>query len=147
MRIVTHLLLIAALGVVGCQSSPSSAPAPAPDPAAAAAKPPPAPPPDPRTYTVDVAFEAGSAEVSDQGLRDLREFAGKLRSHPDLHVHVIGTKDAAESSQRDRWLGEQRAKGVASYLIGQGMAVTQVSLQGLDAPAEAADRRAKVTVR
>ncbi len=144
MRIVTNLLLIAALGVVGCQSSPGSAPPPAPEPAAAAAKP---PPPDPRTYTVDVAFEAGSAEVSDQGLRDLREFAGKLRSHPDLHVHVIGTKDAAESSKRDRWLGERRAKRVASYLIGQGMAVTHVSLRGLDAPAEAADRRAKVTVR
>ena len=143
MRIVTHLLLIAALGVVGCQSSPSPAPPPAPE-RAAAPKP---PPPDPRTYAVEVAFEPSSAEVSDQGLRELREFAGKLRSHPDLHVHVVGTKDAAESSKQDRWLGERRAKRVASYLTGQGMAVTHVSLQGLDAPTEAAGRRAKVTVR
>jgi outer membrane protein OmpA-like peptidoglycan-associated protein len=116
-------------------------------------EPPPPPPPDPRDFTAAVHFAAGSAELSDDGIRELEGFAAELRPFPGRSVHAVGYSEATDLERSDRWLSERRAKSVASFLVSQGIAVDHVTLQGLGAEAPMADdqqpdrRLVEVTVR
>jgi len=142
MRYVRHWLVVVVLLSLSCASAPDSQPPPepVPEPALVAPEPPP-PPPDPRDFTAAVHFGVGSADLSDDGIRELTAFAAKL------------LPDATDVEQGDRWLSERRAKSVASFLVSQGIATDHVSVQGLGAEAPMGgapqpDRRlVEVTVR
>ena len=154
MRYVRHWLVVVVLLSVSCASAPDPQPPPEPipEPAPVAPEPPP-PPPDPRDFTAAVHFGVGSADLSDDGIRELTAFAAELLPFPESHVHVVGYNDATDVEQGDRWLSERRAKSVASFLVSQGIATDHVSVQGLGAEAPMGgapqpDRRlVEVTVR
>jgi OOP family OmpA-OmpF porin len=154
MQRLHHWLVALVLLSLSCASTPEGQPppGPAPEPAPAIPEPPP-PPPDPRDFTAEVHFAVASADLSEAGVRELTAFAAKLEPFPDRRVHVVGYSDATGEEQANRWLSEQRAKSVASYLVSRGIASDRVSLQGLGAEAppgnaQRADRRlVEVTVR
>jgi outer membrane protein OmpA-like peptidoglycan-associated protein len=157
MSCVRHLLLVVALCAASCQSAPDPEPPPPAAPPQATAPTPPPPPPDPRDYTAVVYFDAGSAVLPDAGRRELRGFAAKLRPFPERRVHVAGYSESTDADKSVRWLSEQRAKNVASYLVSQGLPPSHVSVQGLGTAAATtatdpgrpplSGRRAEVTVR
>ena len=146
MKLVRHCLVVVMLLSLGCAATPESAPPPPPPPAAVT--PPPPPPPDPRTFTAAVQFEAGSAQLSDTGTRELTRFATKLRPYPERRVHVVGYSEAGQIETENPWLSEQRAKNVAAFLIFQGIASDHVTLEGLGSESPASGGRlVKVRVR
>jgi len=142
-------LVLAASLATGCQSSGTSQ-ATAKT-AKTTAKAPPPPPPDPRTYTAAIFFDVGSADLSAEGARELREFAAKLRQHPKQQVQIQGYSELVAPEKDDRWLGEQRAKSVASYLVAAGIPMDNIRLRGAQAEGGTAtpgnDRRVDVSVR
>jgi outer membrane protein OmpA-like peptidoglycan-associated protein len=140
---------------LSCAATPDrgAPPEPAAKPAPVEPVAPPPPPPDPRDFTAAVHFDVDSADLSAAGMRELTAFAAKLEPFPERRVHVVGYSEATGPEQADRWLSEQRAKSVASFLVSQGIPIDHVSLQGLGAEAPIAgaaqpDRRlAEVSVR
>ena len=152
MRHMRHWLVVVVLFSLSCASPPPE-PIPPPAPVAPVApEPPPPPPPDPRDFTAAVHFDAGSADLSADGIQELKSFAAKLRPFPDRTVHVVGYSEATDAEKEDRWLSEQRAKAVASFLVSRGIATDHITLQGLGAEAPMGDgpqgdrRLAEVTV-
>lgn len=139
-------VVLLALGLsIGCATSDRSAPAPVPaaPPPKPAAAPTPTPPPkpfDPRELTAEISFEEGSDRLSAEAIAELQRFATKLRPYPKRFVHVDGFSEATGVEKSDRWLSERRAKSVASYLVGQRLPISHVTLQGLgsDAPKDSA---------
>jgi OOP family OmpA-OmpF porin len=147
MRLVRQFLLLALLFSLGCAATPEPPPPPPPPPPAPPVPPPP-PPPDPRDFTAAVPFDAGSAQLTAAGIRELTSFAAKLEPYPERTVKVVGYSEATEIETADPWLSERRAKSVAAFLVFQGIASDHVSLEGLGPVAPASDGRlVKVSVR
>ena len=114
MKLVRHCLVAVMLFSLGCAATPEPPPPPPPP---ATPTPPPPPPPDPRTFSAAVQFDAGSAQLSDPGIRELTRFATKLRPYPERRVHVVGYSEAGQIETENPWLSEQRAKNVAAFLV------------------------------
>ena len=144
-RNIAIALGVASLAAVACQSTSS---APTPGSAVApkqAQRLPPLSPGDAET----LYFEPGSSALGTSQLTTLATFAARLEASPGLRVHVLGYNGSSADETGNRWLSEQRAKNVASYLASQGVAVENVTLQGVgefEDPTGNA-RRAVVTVR
>ena len=138
-------LTAATLGAVACQSSSGAASSGADVVHAQAQQLPPLSPGDAET----LYFEPGSSVLSAPQLATLASFAARLAPNREIRLHVQGYSGAGAEETADRWLSEQRAKNVASYLSSQGVAVENLTLQGngeMSDPTGDA-RRAVITVR
>ena len=109
------------------------------------------------SYAAVVYFETGSAVVTEEGLKELSWFVGKLRPYPKAIVEVRGFADATGGDVLNQGLSEKRAGNVASQLVMLGMGKDQVVTSGFASEIPAAsnetakgrksNRRVEVTVR
>jgi outer membrane protein OmpA-like peptidoglycan-associated protein len=108
-------------------------------------------------YAAVVYFDVGSAVVGTDGERELRWFVGKMQPYPEAVILVQGFADVTGSEATNRTLSEDRARAVASYLSGQGIAASRLVTEGHGTASAAAanatakgrerNRRVEVTVR
>jgi outer membrane protein OmpA-like peptidoglycan-associated protein len=101
-----------------------------------------------------ITFKLGSAELTDEGATNARNFANALND-PRLANQafvIIGHTDATGSADRNLVLSEQRADAVKAFLVKQGIDAGRLQTKGLgsqdlavpSAPAAAANRRVEV---
>jgi len=125
--------LLAGCSTVSKQSEPP--PAPAPKPAAAPA---PAPAPAPvkapaaqPKYVIDgVRFEFDSANLKPGAKTTLDAVATQLRKQPGVTYKISGYTDTSGPEAHNQNLSERRAQSVRDYLVGKGVAASQLSATG-----------------
>jgi len=103
-----------------------------------AAPPPPRPAPEPRTFTLsaEMLFAFGGSQpkhLAERGRQEIVALAQQLKAELQStdHVLVQGHTDPMGSDALNQRLSSERASTVRSILIGQGLAPTQVSAQGM----------------
>jgi outer membrane protein OmpA-like peptidoglycan-associated protein len=124
--------------------APARPAAPAASAAAAPASPPPAAAPmaSPASPTPQMAaapgtlsrvlFQPGSADLNDDGRRELTQLAARLGREGESRVQLLAYADGApETESQARRLSLSRALAVRSYLIEQGIRSTRVNVQAL----------------
>jgi flagellar motor protein MotB len=92
----------------------------------------------------DLLFPSNSAQLSTNGLRALAQVAEVLRATPSRRIEVAGHTDdrAVQRSWQDNWqLSTERARQVAVYLMGRGIAPDHLFIAGYadTDPADPAD--------
>ncbi len=108
-------------------------------------------------FAAVVYFDSGSALVDEQGRRELDWFVEKAESFPIAIVEVRGFTDATGSVAVNQELSRERARNVAEYLMRQGIDSKRIDVQsfGASIPAQPNDsdegrknnRRVEVTLR
>lgn len=110
-----------------------------------------------RRWVAVVYFDVGSSMIREEGYRELRWFADKIRPYPQAYVDVKGYADATGPEQVNQTLSQERAKNVASFLAQQGIPYQHLDPAGFstsfpDEPNDTAkgrsrNRRVEVRVR
>ncbi|MFQ5892722.1 MAG: peptidoglycan-associated lipoprotein Pal [Nitrospinota bacterium] len=140
------LILIVAVGFVGCRAA-APPPAAVPPPVTRVEPPPPPPPPEiglrepgvgevpmapPIRAPEDIEFEfAGNihkvffefdkSRLTDEAKITLQENAEWLRAHPDIRVQIEGHADERGTIEYNLALGERRAMSTRNYLASLGI--------------------------
>ncbi len=109
------------------------------------------------SYAAVVYFEIGSAVVTEEGLKELSWFTGKVRPYPKAIIEVRGFADATGGDAVNQRISDERANNVARQLAILGMRKDQVITSGFASEIPAAtnettkgrknNRRVEVTVR
>jgi outer membrane protein OmpA-like peptidoglycan-associated protein len=79
----------------------------------------------------DVLFDTGKYELRPEAREKLARLSGILATHPTLHLDVEGHTDSTGGVQLNQTLSDQRAQGVAKYLVDQGVPGGSVKAIGL----------------
>jgi outer membrane protein OmpA-like peptidoglycan-associated protein len=79
----------------------------------------------------DVLFDIGKSELRFEAREKLARLSGLLLAHPELTLEIEGHTDSTGSDELNQTLSEQRAEGVRSYLVSQGVAAESVTARGL----------------
>lgn len=77
-----------------------------------------------------VTFATGSSAISPSFQSTLDRIAASMQQYPDSLIDVYGFTDTVGSTASNQRLSEDRARAVANYLIGRGVASTRVRWQG-----------------
>ena len=77
-----------------------------------------------------VTFATGSYAISPAFRATLDQIAQSLRDYPNSLVDVYGHTDTVGSTSSNQRLSEERARAVANYLIGRGVASSRIRWQG-----------------
>ncbi len=123
---------------------PAPAPAPAPAPVVELPKvappPPPAPAPKPApkyeklTYRAEALFAFNSAQLSDKGKAELKEFADKFKadkaSRTDDPIRIVGHTDRIGKDAPNQKLSEARAEAVKTFAVEQGIEAKNIVTEG-----------------
>ena len=109
------------------------------------------------SYAAVVYFEIGSAVVTEEGLKEIGWFAGKVRPYPKAIIEVRGFADATGGDAVNQRISQQRSENVARQLMLLGIRKHQVVTAGFASEIPAAshetakgrksNRRVEVTVR
>ena len=93
------------------------------------------------TFDSGILFNTSSSSLSTSAKASLSKFANNvLNQNPDMDVAIYGYTDntgwknstAAESVQKNLELSQERAQSVSSYLLGCGVATSQIkSVEGM----------------
>lgn len=104
----------------------------------------------------NVTFDSSSSTLKPGGANTLTGVAMVLKEYPKTAVNVIGYTDSSGSRQLNMTLSQQRADGVGSALITQGVAGNRVRTQGMGpdnpiasnstAEGKAQNRRVEITL-
>lgn len=104
----------------------------------------------------NVTFDSSSSTLKPAGANTLTGVAMVLKEYPKTAVNVIGYTDSSGSRQLNMNLSRQRAEGVGSALITQGVAANRVRTQGMGpdnpvasnstAEGKAQNRRVEITL-
>ena len=78
----------------------------------------------------DVLFDTGKHTLKPGARERLSKVAGILQAYPDLHVQVEGHTDNVGGVEFNQQLSEQRADGVRSYLVAQGVKPESIESHG-----------------
>ncbi|WP_058834356.1 OmpA family protein [Luteimonas abyssi] len=78
-----------------------------------------------------IEFESGSATLTAVGRGILDEMAGGLREIGDARVQIVGHTDNVGARQANVALSQARALAVRDYLVGQEIAVENLSVLGV----------------
>ena len=77
-------------------------------------------------------FAPGSADLSDDGRRELGQLAQRLGRDAESRIQLLAYADGTpENESQARRLSLSRALAVRSYLIDQGIRSTRVNVQAL----------------
>lgn len=92
------------------------------------------------TFNSGVLFATNKAELNDAVKSDLAQFAKVLKTYSDADVAIFGHTDSTGNDAINNPLSVNRATAVASYLMGQGVANTQIkSVEGYGSKQPIAD--------
>ncbi len=78
----------------------------------------------------NITFDVGRADVKAQFGPVLDQIANSIRQYPGTVVRVEGHTDSTGSAAFNQTLSENRAKSVASYLIGRGVDSSRIQAMG-----------------
>ena len=78
----------------------------------------------------DVLFDFNKYTLRPAAREKLAKISGIILSHPGLVLEVDGYTDSVGSEEYNRKLSEERAGGVRSYLIGEGISPDNVAAKG-----------------
>jgi outer membrane protein OmpA-like peptidoglycan-associated protein len=78
----------------------------------------------------EASFDFDKAAIKPEFKPTLDQVAGVLRDDPNLRIRVIGHTDSVGSETYNQQLSERRARATADYLIAQGVASSQVTIEG-----------------
>ena len=151
---LTTMVLLAVFVTACAKKIPPPPPPPPPEPPAAPAPPPPPPPPAPAPRPAppperplsedelfsrksldqlnaemplgDVGFDYDMATVRDDQRGILQKNADWLRRWPTTRISIEGHADQRGTNEYNLALGERRAKSVADYLVGLGIAADRM---------------------
>jgi len=151
---LTTMVLLAVFDGACAKKIPPPPPPPPPEPPAAPAPPPPPPPPAPAPRPAppperplsedelfsrksldqlnaemplgDVGFDYDMATVRDDQRGILQKNADWLRRWPTTRISIEGHADQRGTNEYNLALGERRAKSVADYLVGLGIAADRM---------------------
>lgn len=68
-----------------------------------------------------ISFRRGSASLTEQSERDLRDLAKRLQSFPQFYLRVIGQTRAEGDPEANRQLAQARAEAAAKHLLAEGV--------------------------
>ncbi len=86
-----------------------------------------------------VAFEQGSASLTQDGEQALRQLVQVLRAYPQFRVRISGHTDNTGRAEVNLRISRQRARAVADFLATQRVNPTQLISQGYGATRPIAD--------
>jgi len=78
-----------------------------------------------------VLFAFDSAEIRGEYQRGLDRVAAHLKRNPDLHLAIEGHADDSGDDAYNQRLSEKRAQATRDYLLGRGVAASQLTVTGL----------------
>ncbi|MDX5363864.1 MAG: OmpA family protein [Pseudazoarcus pumilus] len=78
----------------------------------------------------NITFDTNRADVKPQFRPVLDQIAASIRQYPGTVVRVEGHTDSTGSAAYNQTLSENRAKSVASYLIGRGTEANRIQAMG-----------------
>ncbi|HTB16686.1 MAG TPA: OmpA family protein [Bryobacteraceae bacterium] len=78
----------------------------------------------------DVLFDFNKYTLRPAAREKLAKISGIILSHPGLRLEVDGYTDSIGSEDYNMKLSDQRAQGVQSYLIGEGISPNDISARG-----------------
>ena len=79
---------------------------------------------------VNIQFEFGSADLTQDSEEGINMLAAFLESHPDIHVELAGHTDDVGSDAYNLKLSKERAEVVRQALISKGIAEERLSAKG-----------------
>jgi outer membrane protein OmpA-like peptidoglycan-associated protein len=104
----------------------------------------------------NVTFDSSSATLKPAGANTLTGVAMVLKEYPKTAVNIVGYTDSTGSNDLNMKLSQQRADGVGSALITQGVAANRVHTTGMGpanpiasnstAEGKAQNRRVEITL-
>ena len=78
----------------------------------------------------DVLFDFNKYSLRPAAREKLAKISGIILSHPGLTLEVDGYTDSIGSEEYNLKLSDERASGVRSYLIGEGISPDNISARG-----------------
>jgi len=81
--------------------------------------------------TIIIRFEYNTNNITQEGFTKLKDFADILMTYPDKNILIKGYTDSNGSQTYNKKLSEFRANIVKSFLLGSGITVKQIQVQGL----------------
>jgi len=75
-------------------------------------------------------FKFNSTEISDASSAKLKKLADVLHKHDEVRIHIIGHTDSIGNPGFNLALSQIRAKGVADYLVSQGLPSDHIRSEG-----------------
>lgn len=82
-------------------------------------------------FELNISFANNSAEISDDALSEIAEFATRLQQNPNESVRIEGHTDSSGSNWRNQELSQQRADAVKSILVSQfGISEDRIIAEG-----------------
>jgi outer membrane protein OmpA-like peptidoglycan-associated protein len=78
----------------------------------------------------EASFDFDRAELKAEFKPTLNKVADVLYNDPNQRIRVVGHTDSQGSDTYNQGLSERRAQATASYLISQGVASSQVTVEG-----------------
>ncbi|MDH5785125.1 MAG: OmpA family protein [Chromatiales bacterium] len=78
----------------------------------------------------EASFDVNSAVLKPEFKPTLNKVANVLYSDPNQRIQVIGHTDSQGTDSYNQGLSERRAKATADYLVAQGVARNQISVEG-----------------
>lgn len=92
------------------------------------------------TFNSGVLFAVNKSELNNAVKADLAQFAKVLKTYSDADVAIFGHTDSSGNDAINNPLSVSRATAVASYLMGQGVASSQIkSVEGFGSKQPIAD--------
>ncbi|XXF78610.1 OmpA family protein [Myxococcaceae bacterium GXIMD 01537] len=90
--------------------------------------------PTPQGFILEnVAFQAGSAQLTPASSAAVGQLAAQLRQNPNARIRIEGHTDNAGDPSANRQLSQQRAEAVRTSLVKDGIAAGRVDAAGLGA--------------
>ena len=83
------------------------------------------------TFADGILFATGSSQLSQSSRNSLTDFAKSLADNPHTDVTIYGHTDNTGSRAVNETLSADRARAVATFLSGQGIASNRFTTQGL----------------
>ena len=78
------------------------------------------------TFADGLLFDFNSTTLSSRAQNSLRDFASSLKTERDMDVTIYGHTDNRGSHEVNQRVSSQRAEAVRNFLLGQGVAPSQI---------------------
>jgi len=91
------------------------------------------------TFDSGILFATNSSTLNQASITALTQFANSLKTNPETDVQIFGHTDSTGSDKINIPLSQQRAGSVQNFLMGQGIAGSRMTSQGMGSSQPVAD--------